>query len=517
MKVLIVTGTLARQLVEDNVRQSRAKAEVLSLPTQVAALMTPEYVSSRVRGMALQGFDLVMLPGMMRGDVSPVSRKIGIPAFKGPKHAADLPVVLDRLKEIKLSTVMPACELLKDAIRRRALRELASINKKGVPAMVMGRGSRMLGIGGTAPMRVLAEIVDASTMHEKTIASWARYFADSGADIVDIGMVAGGGHAEEAQIAVRAAKRAASLPVSIDTNDVQEMRAAVRARADLILSINTGNMEQVARFASRVPVVVTPASDEKSWPEDATRRVEQLEENIVQARRLGFRMVIADPVLSPIFMPSLIESLIAYRNFSRRHPQIPILFGVGNTIELMDGDSAGANLVLAGIASELRASILLVTEASDKTRGCVRETSTAARMATLAKVRGSPPKDLGLDLLILKEKRIKQEHYDASLEAGVPLISEARRQRFIHDPKGCFKIALDRDTKQIVLHYYVYGDSMPRLVIKGRDPLAMFRAAVGRGLVSRLDHAAYLGIELEKADVALRTQKSYIQDQPIFS
>jgi dihydropteroate synthase-like protein len=517
LKALIVTGSLARQLVEDNVKESRAKAEVLSLPIQVAALMTPEYVSSRLRGMAHQGFDLVMLPGMMRGDVSSVSMKIGIPAFKGPKHAADLPLVLDRLKEIKLSSVTPACELLQDAIRRRALRELASINKKGVPAMVIGRGRRILGIGGTAPMRVLAEIVDASTMHEKTIASWARYFANSGADIVDIGMVTGGGHAKEAQRAVQAAKRAAPLPVSIDTNDIQEMRAAVRARTDLILSINAANMEQVARFASKVPIVVTPASDEKSWPEDATRRVEQLEENLVQARRLGFRMVIADPVLSPIFMPSLIESLMAYHNFSQRHPRIPILFGAGNTIELMDGDSAGANLVLAGIASEVRASILLVTEASDKTRGCVRELSTAAKMATLAKVRGSPPKDLGLDLLMLKEKRIKQERYDASLEVGVPVVSEAKRQRFICDPKGCFKMTLDRDAKQIVLYHYVYGESTPSLVIKGEAPLAISRAVIERNLISRLDHAAYIGIELEKAEVALRTQKSYIQDQPIFS
>lgn len=517
MKALIVTGTLARQLVEDNVKQSRVRAEVLSLPTQVAALMTPEYVSSRLACMPLQGFDLVMLPGMMRGDVSSVSKKIGVPAFKGPKHAADLPVVLNRLKEIKLSTVTPACELLKGSIRRRAFRELALIDKRGVPAIVIGRGRRMLGIGGTSPMRVLAEIVDASTMHEKAIVSWARYFADSGADIVDIGMVAGGGHANEARRAIRAVKRAVSVPVSIDTNDVQEMRAAVRARVDLILSINAANMEEVARFASRVPVVVTPASDEKSWPEDARRRVEQLEENILQARRLGFRMMIADPVLSPIFMPSLIESLMAYRNFSQRHPQIPILFGAGNTIELMDGDSAGANLLLAGIASEVRASILLVTEASDKTRGCAREMSTAARMATLARVRGSPPKDLGLDLLMLKEKRIKHERYDASLEIGVPVVWEAKRQRFVHDPNGCFKMTLDRDAKQIVLYHYVYGESMPRLVIRGRDPLAMSRVALRRRLISRLDHAAYLGIELEKADLALRMQKSYVQDQPIFS
>jgi dihydropteroate synthase-like protein len=143
--------------------------------------------------------------------------------------------------------------------------------------------------------------------------------------------------------------------------------------------------------------------------------------------------------------------------------------------------------------------------------------STAAKMVTLAKARGSPPKDLGLDLLIFKEKRIKQEDYDASGEVGVPVVAEAKRERFIYDPKGCFKLALDRDAMQIVLYYYIYGESRPRLVIKGKDPLATFRAAIERSLISRLDHAAYLGIELEKADIALRTQKSYVQDRPIFS
>jgi dihydropteroate synthase len=31
-----------------------------------------------------------------------------------------------------------------------------------------------------------------------------------------------------------------------------------------------------------------------------------------------------------------------------------------------------------------------------------------------------------------------------------------------------------------------------------------------------LDHAAYLGSELAKAEIALRTGKEYIQDKPIF-
>jgi dihydropteroate synthase len=34
--------------------------------------------------------------------------------------------------------------------------------------------------------------------------------------------------------------------------------------------------------------------------------------------------------------------------------------------------------------------------------------------------------------------------------------------------------------------------------------------------VTRLDHAAYLGSELAKAEIALRTGKEYIQDTVLF-
>ncbi|MDM7911512.1 MAG: DUF4346 domain-containing protein [Methanotrichaceae archaeon] len=36
-----------------------------------------------------------------------------------------------------------------------------------------------------------------------------------------------------------------------------------------------------------------------------------------------------------------------------------------------------------------------------------------------------------------------------------------------------------------------------------------------RGLVSRLDHAGYLGRELEKAEAALHLGRRYIQDEPL--
>jgi dihydropteroate synthase len=36
------------------------------------------------------------------------------------------------------------------------------------------------------------------------------------------------------------------------------------------------------------------------------------------------------------------------------------------------------------------------------------------------------------------------------------------------------------------------------------------------GLVTRLDHAGYLGRELEKAEIALRLKRSYSQDEALF-
>ena len=79
--------------------------------------------------------------------------------------------------------------------------------------------------------------------------------------------------------------------------------------------------------------------------------------------------------------------------------------GVGNVTELLDTDSVGANALLSGIGMELGASVLFTVEESGKTIGSVHELNVSSKMMFLAKSRGSIPKDLGIDLLILKDKR----------------------------------------------------------------------------------------------------------------
>jgi len=520
LTILLVTGTLAKPIVEKYASRSKMKVEVVSLPIQVAALMSSQYISNQLKRIDLSKFDLILVPGAVEGDTAIIGREIGIPTFKGPKHAADIPFILENLEETKLSTMRPACELLGDATMKRALSELKSIyvraymRRRGSGSIPIGQGLRRVWVGRNLPMRVLAEVVDASMMSDGEIGKRARHYVESGADIVDVGMVSGGGHPEEAERAVKAAKSSILKPVSVDTLDPEEIGEAIRAGADLVLSLDMGNMDEVSKLSRSTPVVITPGTRKHTVPTEVSQRVKQLDRNISKAKSLGFNRIIADPVLSPILMPSLTESIAAYCEFRRRNPDIPVLLGAGNVTELMDADSPGANLLLAGIGAELGASILLTTEKSDKTYRCVKELSTAVKIVSLAAARDSAPKDVGLDLLVLKEKRRREDVIIDS--SGAKELRANHGLETVEDPEGLFEIALDRDRSEIIVAHFSYGSAHPDLILRGNDPLRIVALAIEQGLVSRLDHAAYLGFELEKAKTALVLGRSYVQDCELF-
>jgi dihydropteroate synthase-like protein len=192
--------------------------------------------------------------------------------------------------------------------------------------------------------------------------------------------------------------------------------------------------------------------------------------------------------------------------------------GVSNVTELFDADSVGVNALLARLSSEVNASMLLATEKSSKAQGTVREEAVAVRMMFLAKKRGSVPKDLGIDLLVLKDKRKHEEAYDEKLEAGTQVIrpDEAVAPAAV-DPQGVFRITVDRDAGNIVaLHFATAEADKPSNIFKGVTAEAVYAKILELCLVSQLGHAAYLGAELAKAEVALRTGKEYIQDNPLF-
>jgi dihydropteroate synthase-like protein len=522
LKVLVVTGTLAKTSVEEYVRRSKVEAEVLSLPMQVAALLSPRYVARKLAEKNWEGFDIILLPGMMEGDTAPVWKATGIPTYKGPKHAADLPLILDSLGKLPLSTSQPACELAQEAVAKKAAEELASLRmetrrlarREGSVTVGVGRGKVGTYLGG--PPLLVAEIVNASALPKEAVARWARYYVESGADIVDVGMEAGGGRVEEARRAVKAAVKAVAKPVSIDSNDIDELRAGVEAGATMVLSLNETNMGEATSFARDLPVVVTPADERGRVAPHYGERIRRLEANLRKAKALGFKKVVADPILGlhPPF--SFLDSLLAYVEFGRRNPGVPSFFGAGNVTELVDADSGGLNFLLALLGWELGVSFMFTTQASDKTWGAVQELSTALRMVALARRRGSPPKDLGLSLLRLKEKRRREEPLNHQEEQGAAMLRVPSEAKVARDPQGCFKLRVDRTRGELVALHFQPGATKPDTSIRGREPWQIYRAAVKAGLLSLLDHAAYLGCELQKAKIALKTGRSYLQDGEIF-
>jgi dihydropteroate synthase-like protein len=230
---------------------------------------------------------------------------------------------------------------------------------------------------------------------------------------------------------------------------------------------------------------------------------------------LGITRFIGDLILDPA---NVLESLIAFREFGDRNPGVPLFLGVSNVTELIDADSVGVNALLASLSSEIGVSILLATEKSDKAKGSVREEVIATKMMFLAKKRGCVPKDLGIDLLMLKDKRIREELYNKEVEAEARVTTATgKSEATILDTNGLFKIAVDRTEETIVaLHFATLQTEKPLNIIKGKTAENVYAKIVEMGLITRLDHAAYLGSELSKAEIASRTGKEYIQDKPLF-
>jgi dihydropteroate synthase-like protein len=520
MKVLLITGQLAKNLVRKYASESNVEFEIVDLPISVASLLTPRYILRELKARKVKDFDMIIIPGLISGDTSLID-EIGIPAFKGPRYAADIPLVLDMLEKVKLSKTIPADDLLKEELRKRAIEEVKSIEKRKKDLLKNPWNMLIdnLAIGKDFPLRIMAEIVDAPKLNDDEIMKKARYYASSGADIIDIGMIAGESRPKDAERAVKAVRSVVNSLISIDTLDPKEAEAAVSAGADLILSVDGGNAEEMASFASDVAVIVIPTDHSRQlFPKEPIERVNLIRKNIKKARDLGMKKIIADLILDPIISPGFLDSVVAFYEFIRKEPNIPLLMGVGNVTELTDADTVGVNALLAGIASELGAGILLTTEVSNKAKGSVRELSLASKMMFLAKKRSSVPKDMALDLIIMKDKKSREEPYDRRFEKDVKIIESKKARMRILDPKGSFKILLDRDGNKIVALYYPsYKDDKHSLIIKGKNAEDIYRAIIDLGLVSLQDHAAYLGSELQKAQIALDTGKSYLQDVPLFS
>src|SRR2546427_862763 len=403
--------------------------DVAVMRITVAALMTTPWIARFLE--VPPDTDLVLIPGLCEGDPAAIAAEARTRVEKGPKDLREIP----------------------DYFGQQAT----------PPA------------SGAYDIEIVAEVNNAPRLPREAVRREAQYYRASGADVIDIGCTPGLAYPDLS--AVVGELVAAGMRVSIDSFDPGEIRDAVAAGAELVLSVNGSNLDAARELAgTKARVVAIP---------DFGTGLETLEPTVAALERWGVPHLI-DPIIEPIGF-GFMASLERFAETHRRYPAAPLFMGIGNITELTAADTTGVNALLVAICEEVGVRAVLTTEVIPWARGAVREIDIARRLMYHAVTHKALPKGVDDRLVTVKDPAML-----AYAEAELREL-----QRALTDPN--FRIFTDRDTITVF--------NSERFV-RGTDIHEIF-AQLG---VDEATHAFYLGRELMKAKLAITLGKTYRQE-----
>jgi dihydropteroate synthase-like protein len=375
--------------------------------------------------------DLVLIPGLCEGDPAVIAQKAGVRVERGPKDLRQIPAYFGRPQ---------------------------------------GAGDY-----GAFDIEIIAEINNAPRLSREAIRREADYYHATGADVIDIGCTPGRDFPDLGGVVHELV--GAGMRVSIDSFDPGEIRTAVGAGAELVLSVNGSNRDVARELGgTKARVVAIP---------DFGTGLETLDPTLDELARWGVPYLI-DPVIEPIGF-GFMASLQRFADARRRYPTAPLFMGIGNITELTAADSTGVNALLLAICQELGVRAVLTTEVIPWARGAVREVDIARRLMHYAVTHRMLPKNVDDRLVTLKDPEVL-----AYSEEELRTL-----QRAVTDPN--FRIFADGGTITICNN---------TLFARGTDIDELF-ARLG---VDEATHAFYLGCELMKAQIAITLGKTYRQE-----
>ncbi|MFZ0240950.1 MAG: DUF4346 domain-containing protein [Desulfobacterales bacterium] len=104
--------------------------------------------------------------------------------------------------------------------------------------------------------------------------------------------------------------------------------------------------------------------------------------------------------------------------------------------------------------------------------------------------------------------------YEAGLKVDLVELQKAKpAKRLKLDPAGYFVIIVMKGKEYPLLVEHYSNDGRLMNMVEGMDSASICAALVEKNLISQLDHAAYLGRELAKAELSLISDSKYTQDQ----
>lgn len=443
-----VTGRLAEfalQAVVTKLAVERDFAYTIDvLPITVAALMSPAWIARHIQVAAEA--TRVILPGYCHGDLAPLAAMTNLPIQIGPRDLQQLPEFLG--------------------------------GKNQRPAEY-----------GRYDIQIIAEINHAPRQSLVDIIRQAKSLAADGADFIDVGCDPGGPWLGVADCVK--ALRDEGLRVSIDSLDPREIAPAVRAGAELVLSVNSSNRAAACDWGCEVVVI----PDDFPTLVGLEGTIELLAEAKVPLR--------VDAVLEPIGF-GFAASLGRYLEVRRRYPDVEMMMGIGNLTELTDSDSAGINTLLLGFCQELGIRSVLTTQVINWARTSVRECDLARRLVYHAVQQRVPPKRLEPRLVTLRDPKL-HETSNETLEQLAGAIKDNN-----------YRIFAERGEVHVV---------SAGLHLSSPDPFLLMERLLRPGFGGELDthqpaqldasHAFYLGFEMCKAATAIALSKQYRQDEAL--